>query len=98
MTHGDIWSRHEGNQGTGQAEHNRRKPDCGHKDGSEERDKEQKRNVCVPNDDQKEKKKDPNAMEIGSAKVKWRFESDSVFGGPKEDDAEEKDISPWKVF
>ena len=43
-------------------------------------------------------KKDPNTMEIGSAEVKGRFESDNVFGGFKEDDSEDKDISSWKVF
>ena len=46
----------------------------------------------------RKKKKDPNAMEIGSAEVKGRFESDNKFGGLEEDDVEDKDVSPWKVF
>ena len=46
----------------------------------------------------RKKKKDENAMEIGSAEVRGRFESDIVFGGFKEDDAEDKDSSPWGVF
>ena len=46
----------------------------------------------------RKKKKDPNAMDIGSIEGAGRFESDSKFGGLTEDDAEEKDISPWKVF
>ena len=46
----------------------------------------------------RKKKKDPNAMEIGSAEVSGRFESDSKSGELEEDDVEDKDISPWGVF
>ena len=46
----------------------------------------------------RKKKKEPNAMEIGSAGVKGRFESDSKFGEIGEDDVEDKDTSPWGVF
>ena len=44
------------------------------------------------------KKKEPSAMEIGSAEVKGRFESDNKFGELGEDDEEKKDTSPWGVF
>ena len=37
-------------------------------------------------------------MEIGSAEVKGRFESDNKFGELGEDDEEKKDTSPWGVF
>ena len=46
----------------------------------------------------RKKKKDANAMEIGSVEGKGRYKSDNGFGGFTENDAEEKDISPWKVF
>ena len=37
-------------------------------------------------------------MEIGSAEVKGRFESDNKFGELEEDDNDAKDTSPWGVF
>ena len=37
-------------------------------------------------------------MEIGSAEVKGRFESDNAFGGFKEDDTEDKCKGPWGGF
>ena len=46
----------------------------------------------------RKKKKEPNAMEIGSAEVKGRFESDNKFGELEEDDEDKKDTSPWGVF
>ena len=46
----------------------------------------------------RKKKKDGNAMEIGSAEVKGRFESDNAFGGLKENDAEDECKGPWGVF
>ena len=46
----------------------------------------------------RKKKKEPNAMEIGSAEVKGRFESDNKFGELGEDDEENKDTSPWGVL
>ena len=37
-------------------------------------------------------------MEIGSAEVKGRFESDNAFEGLKENDAEDERKGPWGVF
>ena len=45
----------------------------------------------------RKKKKESNAMEIGSAETKGRFESDNSFGGLSEDDTEDKLKGPWKV-
>ena len=53
----------------------------------------------------REKKKDPNAMEIGSAEAKGRFESDNRLGEFREDGdkGDKEDLScqmccPWAVF
>ena len=58
-----------------------------------------KRGMYVyPTTIRRKKKKESNAMEIGSAETKGRFESDNSFGGLKEDDAEDELKGPWKVF
>ena len=46
----------------------------------------------------RKKKREPNAMEIGSAEVKGRFESDSKFGELEEEDNDQKDTRPWGGF
>ena len=46
----------------------------------------------------RKKKKEGNAMEIGSAETKGRFESDNSFGGLKENDTEDERKGPWAVF
>ena len=46
----------------------------------------------------RKKEKEPHAMEISSAEVKGRFESDNKFGELEEDDNGKKDTSPWGVF
>ena len=46
----------------------------------------------------RKKKKESNAMEIGSAEAKGRFESDNKFGELREEDEGKRDTSPWKVF
>ena len=68
------------------------------KSGVENEIKNKRGMYVYPMTIRRKKKKDENAMEIGSAEVRGRFESDIVFGGFKEDDAEDKDKSPWGVF
>ena len=46
----------------------------------------------------RKKKKESNAMEIGSAETKGRFESDNSFGGLKENDTEDERKRPWGGF
>ena len=46
----------------------------------------------------RKKKKESNAMEIGSAEAKRGFESDNSFGGLQENDTEDERQGPWGIF